>query len=148
MILPDFRNIFYENQGILYWKIKPCSRIRVGDIAGHKSTKVPYLRVRFLGRGYPVHKIIYFLHYGEWPVENVIDHINRNKLDNRIENLRVLSFRDNIRNSDRCDRELPVGVYQVGQKYVARTRHPPKHLGTFLSIEEAKDAFETAINRK
>lgn len=47
---------------------------------------------------YYLHRVIYFFHHAVWP--DVCDHINRNKSDNRIENLRSVTFTENLMNTD------------------------------------------------
>lgn len=54
------------------------------------------------------HQLAWALHYGKWPV-GIIDHINRNKSDNRIENLRIVNENVNAANR-KTNRSLPVGV--------------------------------------
>lgn len=71
--------------------------IRVGDPAG-KLNRHKYWTVWLNGRGYLVHRIIFLLHHGKLTDGLVIDHINRIRHDNRIENLRELSIGDNARN--------------------------------------------------
>ena len=46
------------------------------------------------------HRLAWFYYYGEWPIGDV-DHINRNRSDNRISNLREASRSDNICNSSK-----------------------------------------------
>ena len=57
-----------------------------------------YLTISINKKFYLVHRVVWFMHHGYW-TENDIDHINRIRHDNRIENLREVSRSCNIRNS-------------------------------------------------
>ena len=66
------------------------------------STQRGWLRVKVGGTHYRVHRIAWKMFYGEDPPEGLdIDHINRDKTDNRISNLRVVTRKDNVANSAR-----------------------------------------------
>lgn len=56
-----------------------------------------YRMLSYRNKKYLTHRVIWYLHYGKWPAHN-IDHINRDRLDNRIENLRDVSQSINTRN--------------------------------------------------
>lgn len=56
-----------------------------------------YREVQFYGRKYVAHHLAWFKVYGYFPTQ-IIDHINRDKGDNRIENLREVDAQTNQRN--------------------------------------------------
>lgn len=65
----------------------------VGAIGSHG-----YLEVRVLMKLYLVHRIIWQMHFGDIPKGMQIDHIDGNRTNNRIENLRMVSNHENHQN--------------------------------------------------
>jgi len=87
---------FEYKDGKLLYKESPSNRVKVGKEAGYINTN-SYKQVQINGKRYLVHRIIFLMHYGYMP-ENDIDHIDGNKLNNRIENLREVSKSCNMKN--------------------------------------------------
>jgi len=102
--------LYDENTGLLTWKINRGTA-RAGSIAGHKSLN-GYLRTSADGKRYLNHRIIWCMIHGYIP-ENGLDHIDRDKLNNRIDNLREVSQTCNMRNRGmNCNNTSGVkGVY-------------------------------------
>jgi hypothetical protein len=71
-------------------------RRRVGSVAG-TPTNDGHLRVKVDGRNYLVHVIVWLHQKGVWP-ERDIDHSDRDGMNNRINNLRPASHRENEAN--------------------------------------------------
>lgn len=67
-----------------------------GQTAGHKHS-AGYLSIGIDGRAYLCHRIAWLYVHGEFPVDQ-IDHINGNRADNRIANLRQCSNAENCQN--------------------------------------------------
>lgn len=88
------RQLFdYDPEGHLIWKLSVHNDL-VGKRAGGTYAYKGYRQVTFERGGKRkralVHRLIFLWHHGYLPVfPNTLDHANRNKLDNRIENLRV-----------------------------------------------------------
>lgn len=55
---------------------------------------------RIFRKAYLAHRVAYAIHYGEWP-EYEIDHLNGDRSDNRLTNLRAVSSKENSRNSSK-----------------------------------------------
>lgn len=72
----------------------------------------------------------------------VVDHINRNTLDNRRENLRHITHKENSRNRP-SQLGTGKGATKVGSKWVASVnyQHKSYYLGTFLTQEEAREKY-------
>jgi hypothetical protein len=74
--------------GKIFWR-KDRGRVKAGDEAGSLTEK-GYQSLYFNGRNYRCHRAAWFLHYGEWPSGD-IDHIDHNRTNNVISNLRVVT---------------------------------------------------------
>lgn len=106
---------------------------------------IRYRVIVFECKHYYAHSIAWFLYKGYWP-RGVIDHINHNGLDNRIDNLREVTHKDNLRNAKKSKNNTTgyTGVYKQGDKYCAKigTSTGRKYLGLFDTAEEASQAYE------
>lgn len=97
--LQRLEEVFEYRDGALFWKQKPhkYSMNVVGRRAGTAAT-AGYWRVKLDGATYFEHRLIYALHNdGKCP--EVIDHIDGNKENNRVENLRAATISQNAHNA-------------------------------------------------
>lgn len=91
------------------------------------------------------HRVAWAIYYGEWP-DGLIDHINGDRADNRIANLRVVTPAENVRNSamPSTNRSGVVGVcyYKQTRRWMAYVGK--RRLGYFKRFEDAVAAREDA----
>lgn len=130
---------------------------RIGKPSGCQD-KQGYIKVCIDGKYYLAHKIIWLIVHGEWVEYPAfeIDHINGDRSDNRIVNLRKVTKSENQRNAGRRINNTS-GVHGVNWKpkynstpgdgrWVARIWNGPRHvyLGGFKTLHEAQIARKAA----
>ena len=108
-----------------------------------------YCQVGFNGKNIYYHSIIWILSTGKDIQSGVeIDHINGNKIDNRIENLRLVTSRGNSQNRKKHRNGGLAGCYynKRTKKYMSRIKISGKliFLGLFQTEQEAYKAYEIA----
>lgn len=85
----------YDGKNLL-WK-KTGKNIRKNKIAGWLS-KQGYIRISISGKRYPAHRLIWIMFNGDIPEGKEIDHKNHIRNDNRIDNFRLASHKENCKN--------------------------------------------------
>jgi hypothetical protein len=137
----------YEKEtGFLFWKKQyKCRKLhkRIGNVqpSGHLL-----LCMGFNGKKYNffVHRVVWLMHHGVWP-HPFIDHINCKPDDNRIENLRIATTKQNSNNRGKSKKEGFKGVYVLtpGKTFRVRAKvdGKQKHIGTFKTELEAHEAY-------
>lgn len=130
--------------GTFRWRVKTGGRVKVGEVAGNKD-RGGYLNLMVRGRRYGLHRLMWLAAHGSFP-EFDIDHINGDKADNRLSNLRGATRSQNLANLKRMHPKNTSGVRGVfwnSQKAKWQAKHgQSKHIGFFASIEEARAAYD------
>jgi hypothetical protein len=97
---PDTGEFLYKNP------IRP-NRNPPGSPAGY-LTERGWLRVKIGSRHYRVARVVWKMYHGEDPPKGMsIDHINRDRVDNRIENLRLCTHSENSKNKHHPHKRVP-----------------------------------------
>lgn len=163
---PDFLREMLDynpDTGEFHWRERPRSHFasnkiwrRWNTVSAGKSagwlTAYGYIRIRLnAGHGsMTAHRVAWSLmHDGDEP--EMIDHIDGDKLNNRINNLRAATRGDNLANS-RLRVDNTVGAKGISKRkfgYVVRiTRHGKRHnVGCYATLTEATEARREAAIR-
>ncbi len=147
--LPDIdilQELFsYEpDTGLVYWKKSNTRRVKVGSIAGNTSD-TGYRCVGINNTSYKLHRVIWKLQTGEDPIGMEVDHIDRNPLNNRWENLRLVDKQTNMLNTGMRSHNTTgyTGVVKEGRGYKAQVGYRGKvlYLGHYKTPEEASKVY-------
>lgn len=127
-----------------------------GQVAGSVAGTIKsagHVEISVGGHVCKAHRLAWLYVYGEWP-KGVIDHINGDRKDNRIVNLRDVSNAINLQNQRRAQRNSTTGVLGVSiDKATGRYRAQiqiagaGKSLGRYASKDEARRAYINAKRR-
>jgi len=143
------QELFDYRDGQLYWKERIHSSIDLSKPAGHIG-KDGYRRIQIERKLYKSHRLVWKYHCGKDPKE-FIDHIDGNRLNNNMENLREATRQQNgFNRGPQKNNKIGIkGVRKFGNKYRATiiVNGKNKHLGLFFTIEEARLAREEAENK-
>jgi len=141
---------YAPDTGMFTRKVRLAQRHQAGDRADTEistSSMRGYRRVSLFGQRYLAHRLAWFYVHGVWP-EKHIDHINGDKGDNRISNLREADDRINMENMRKAKSSNKVGLLGVhlhkqSGRWRARieVRGKTLHLGLYGTPEIAHQEY-------
>ena len=129
----DWNELFTYKDGKLFNKVKRGRSGIIGSEVGNNKANI----VRINQVSHKVHRIIWEMHHGSIPIGMTVDHIDRDRSNNRLDNLRVCSLRDN------CQNRKGLGYEKRGNKYHAYIGQDgkKKSLGVYPNPYEAHGAY-------
>ena len=138
-----------SDTGVFTWKIpgKNRRKARAGTLQGNGARAIQLFGEKFLE-----HRLAWWIFYGSKP-KYELDHINGDRADNRIKNLRDVSHSENLQNrrmkSTKGSHVPFLGVSRKRNKFEARITVNRKHihLGVADSPEEAYEIYKAAKAR-
>lgn len=152
MIQADVQALF-DYQDTLIWKARlsdPAWTARwAGKPAGGAAREDGYVQVKAGGRFYRRSRLVWVWHNGAIPAGLWVDHINRDRSDDRIENLRLATPSENACNSEsRSNLRGARGVTQFPRcsRFYVRVAvgGVRKYVGSYATASEAETAYKEA----
>lgn len=110
-----------------------------GKFVSAETDRLGYLRFQINGVRVKYHRAVFAYHRGHYP--ETVDHINRDRSDNRIENLRAAT-----RSEQQWNKGNVRGCYKRGSRWVSSIKANGKRffLGSFKTQDEAANAYVVA----
>lgn len=139
---PDYlRYLFKYKDGHLYWRDTPGRAAFKSKKAG-RSTPYGYISIEIDGIPHQAHRLVWIYHFGT--TKKFIDHIDGNRSNNKIDNLRLCDRFENAHNRKRCKRNKTgvkgVRVRPDNGRYEVRiaVRNKRLVLGSYDDLELAE----------
>lgn len=144
--LPRDREFFQTSNQFKTWNARYANKEAFTAINCNS-----YFSGTLLHRGYLAHRVIWAMQTGQWP-ESRLDHIDRNRLNNKFQNLRTATAYQNSTNKtskvNSSSKYLGVSWHRDRQKWAASIRsNGSNYLGIFSSEIEAAKAYDAAAKR-
>tara|TARA_R110002020_G_scaffold54174_1_gene151287 strand:- start:7536 stop:8012 length:477 start_codon:yes stop_codon:yes gene_type:complete len=151
--MDDFKKINNYNNYYIN-KIGQVKNINTNRILKTRPNSSGYLMIDLCNKGkrqtITIHKLVLNTFVEKKNLNfNQIDHINKNKHDNRLENLRYIDSSGNNRNKKLRNKHGYIGVYKRNNKFCSNIRkeHGKRvYLGIYDTAQEAGQAYLTAYN--
>jgi len=136
--------------GLFTWKVTKNNRVKAGSNAGYKSPKNGYIQIKINGRHYQAHRLAWLFVNGDFP-QCELDHIDHDRSNNAINNLRPVSRKQNSRNTRVRKNSYSgvTGVYWDKHSFQWRVMvhsldGKSHHVGYFKDFDEARRARKDA----
>lgn len=145
-ISPEYvRERFEYQDGRLFYRNRVSSNCPAGSEAGYCSGNKRWL-VRINEKNWLRYRLVWIHVHGEYP-PNYIDHIDRNSLNDRVENLRVATSSQNNMNTSvrRNNCSGFKGVCQPSGTSLWQASYSGKYIGRFPTPEEAAQAYDEYV---
>ena len=155
----DWHKYFIYCDGEIYWKERPRDEFMsdkshaatnsnfsgklAGSIVSSEHSVTSYRQLVLNGSTHKCHRVIWEMHKGSIPAGLIVDHIDGNGLNNRIENLRLVNASDSARNCPLPKHSstgvIGVGWHSAAKRWQARIYDQGKRidLGRYEKIEDA-----------
>ena len=147
-----FRKLNYDKEtGVFTWKHDGTRGVKAGHVAGSRMTS-GYIALSVSGKKALGHRIAWLFANGEFAQGN-IDHINRDKSDNRISNLRLATPEQNaqnrLKNCKNTSGYKGVTWHKRDERWQAAITIKGKvfHLGYYKNPEQASVAYIEASKK-
>ncbi len=150
-LLEECKNRFdYNKENGLLTNKTHWHASKVGKPAGYICSRLGRRRVNIKGKMYFHYHLIWLIENGELPSDS-LDHINRDKTDDRISNLRLANHSENMRNKTACGACKYLGVAkETGRdtyRAMIRIEGKNKYLGSSKDPKEAALMYDSAARK-
>ena len=142
-----------KGTGVFTWLDVKVNGNKARNKRAGSIDRAGYVQIGFSVNGksymFSAHRLAWLYEYGGFPSEN-LDHLNHNKTDNSIINLRIATNRENLRNQSMSSNNTTgytgVSFNKHADKYEAyiTVNYKRKHLGCFENVEDAGKAAQEA----
>lgn len=139
------RLVLNEDTGDFFNLVSKGRFCKRGEKAGclHETG---YVHIKINGKSYAAHRLVWLYVYGSFPSE-YLDHINGDKSDNRISNLRLATHSENLRNKGK-NKNNKSGfkgvIFSPSKKWIAQVsvNGVKQYLGTYETAEMASNVYQ------